>query len=270
MSCLFGHGTGRRIGKTSASIGASLLFPFLSARECKIWAGFWAGQVCWQSQHEKTCIQSVPESSKTHYSDSPNVKRTCVSPKQISDTLQLSICCCRHHNADVSHPMHWHPEHDFNMKYWNNHCHVMSCMLDGKSRHKMVWTEVKLNCHELEWLQSAWVLVWSHPICTIHEDLSHNDHQIVAKMLVSLAAREKPSNLRSLKDWKFLNWSMLKNSFHRNTSGIRFTARDASWQKEDGTLDDFAMGIPRSWENAAPDQGIFRCRYVIRRNIGSA
>jgi len=64
-------------------------------------------------------------------------------------------------------------------------------------------------------------------------DLSHNDHQIVAKMLVSLAAREKPSNLR-----------------------------DASWQKEDGTLDDFAMGIPRSWENAAPDQGIFRCRYV--------
>ena len=40
--------TGRGIGKTSASIGASLLFPFLSARECKIWAGFWAGQVCWQ------------------------------------------------------------------------------------------------------------------------------------------------------------------------------------------------------------------------------
>lgn len=37
----------------------------------------------------------------------------------------------------------------------------------------------------------------NHPI---HEDLSHNDHQIVAKMLVSLAAREKPSNLRSLKD----------------------------------------------------------------------
>ena len=119
--------TGRRIGKTSASIGASLLFPFLSARECKIWAGFWARQVCWQSQHEKTCIQSVPESSKTHYSDSPNVKRTCVSPKQISDTLQLSIWCCRHHNADVSHAMHWHPEHDFNMKYWNNYCHVMSC-----------------------------------------------------------------------------------------------------------------------------------------------
>lgn len=64
-------------------------------------------------------------------------------------------------------------------------------------------------------------------------DLSFNDHRIVAKMLVSLAAREKPSNLR-----------------------------DPVWQKIDGTLDEFAMGIPRSWETQTPTSGIFKCRYV--------
>ena len=237
--------TGRRIGKTSASIGASLLFPFLSARECKIWAGFWAEQVCWQSQHEKTCIQSVPESSKTHYSDSPNVKRTCVSRKQISDTLQLSICCCRHHNADVSHAMHWHPEHDFNMKYWNNHCHVMSChvMYDGKSRHTMVWTEdrwPKWNWTAMSWsgcsfsafrsllprdagcwLQSAWVLVWSHPII--------QSMRISVTMIIRLSRRcwshlQQGRSQATSGHWKTENWSMLKpftetqkheNSFHR-------------------------------------------------------
>eukprot|EP00913_Durusdinium_trenchii_P030001 g28114.t1 len=52
-------------------------------------------------------------------------------------------------------------------------------------------------------------------------------------MLVSLAAREKPSNLR-----------------------------DPVWQKIDGTLDEFAMGIPRSWETQTPTSGIFKCRYV--------
>lgn len=43
------------------------------------------------------------------------------------------------------------------------------------------------------------------------------------------------------------------------------TARDAVWQKTDGSFDDFQMGIPRSWENVTPTSGIFKCRYAARR-----
>ena len=39
-------------------------------------------------------------------------------------------------------------------------------------------------------------------------------------------------------------------------------ARDPVWQKLDGTLDEFQMGVPRSWESAPPSGGIFKCRYA--------
>jgi len=64
-------------------------------------------------------------------------------------------------------------------------------------------------------------------------DLSYNDHRLCANMLVALAAREKSSNLR-----------------------------DAVWKRPDGVMDDFPMGVPRSWETTTPTGGTFFCRYV--------
>ena len=84
-------------------------------------------------------------------------------------------------------------------------------------------------------LPSAWVLVWTHAIHI--EDLSHNDHQLVAKMLVSLAAREKPSNIRSLKtkdnwlkDWKLID----PEATTETPSGICFKNRQGCLVAEGG------------------------------------
>eukprot|EP00931_Biecheleriopsis_adriatica_P073498 TRINITY_DN4776_c1_g2_i1.p1 TRINITY_DN4776_c1_g2~~TRINITY_DN4776_c1_g2_i1.p1 ORF type:complete len:1515 (+),score=303.88 TRINITY_DN4776_c1_g2_i1:282-4547(+) len=64
-------------------------------------------------------------------------------------------------------------------------------------------------------------------------DLTKNDHRLCGNMVVGLAQREKASNIR-----------------------------DAVWIREDGTVDDFPMGVPRSWETSIPTSGNFKCRYV--------
>eukprot|EP00931_Biecheleriopsis_adriatica_P060178 TRINITY_DN36128_c0_g1_i1.p1 TRINITY_DN36128_c0_g1~~TRINITY_DN36128_c0_g1_i1.p1 ORF type:complete len:1545 (-),score=286.62 TRINITY_DN36128_c0_g1_i1:46-4680(-) len=64
-------------------------------------------------------------------------------------------------------------------------------------------------------------------------DLTYHDHRLCGNMIVGLALREKASNIR-----------------------------DAIWTKEDGTVDDFPMGVPRSWETNIPTSGTFCCRYV--------
>ena len=48
----------------------------------------------------------------------------------------------------------------------------------------------------------------------------------------------------------------------------RHCCRDPIWQKVDGTFDEFAMGIPRSWETTTPTSGIFKCRYATRFGLG--
>ena len=80
------------------------------------------------------------------------------------------------------------------------------------------------------------------------QDLSLNDHRLVTQILVSLAAREKSSNLRPL----------------TRLIMCCLAARDPMWQKLDGTLDEFQMGVPRSWESAPPTGGIFKVRYAGR------